>query len=339
MIPDQRTGVDTAYRYEVPANTFNDTDNDPLTYSATQADNSALPTWLTFTAATRIFSGTPQTADAGMVSVKVTANDGAGGSVSDTFRHHGSHRVRARPLYRELRHGHRPPVKGARGCGPLVPSHPQDESVRAARRQSAAAGADPVGGDAHGHRDGGGLRERADHRDVRGGREPDGLQPPRDPGPDGRRPARACGWTSERCLRASPRATGTVRNDRVRGRASARDDGVVRGRGVHGHRGRCSGAGIDPPEHPVEIEPAEVELLLEYGGGATAADHGSIQTVVRFPVGTQTQTITVAATDDMDDDDGESVSLRFVDDPNRRVTPFEDIPARVRSRTTTGPRR
>ena len=80
---------------------------------------------------------------------------------------------------------------------------------------------------------------------------------------------------------------------------------------------------------PVEIEPAEVELLLEYGGGATAADHGSIQTVVRFPVGTQTQTITVAATDDMDDDDGESVSLRFVDDPNRRVTPFEDIPARV----------
>ena len=72
MIPDQRTGVGTAYRYEVPANTFNDTDNDPLTYSATQADNSALPTWLTFTAATRIFSGTPQAADAGIAQGALT---------------------------------------------------------------------------------------------------------------------------------------------------------------------------------------------------------------------------------------------------------------------------
>ncbi|NTV75870.1 MAG: hypothetical protein HGA66_16905, partial [Holophaga sp.] len=32
---------------------------DTLTYTATQADGSALPTWLTFTAATRTFSGTP----------------------------------------------------------------------------------------------------------------------------------------------------------------------------------------------------------------------------------------------------------------------------------------
>ena len=52
---------------------------------ATKADGTALPTWLTFAAGTRTFSGTPQTADVGTVSVKVTASDGTGGSVSDEF--------------------------------------------------------------------------------------------------------------------------------------------------------------------------------------------------------------------------------------------------------------
>ena len=75
---------------------------------------------------------------------------------------------------------------------------------------------------------------------------------------------------------------------------------------------------------PVVVAPAEVRLRLEYGGGATAADHGSIPTLVRFAVGSQTQTITVAATDDRVNDDGESVSLTLVDDPNNRL--------RVRSR-------
>ena len=41
---------------------------------------------------------------------------------------------------------------------------------------------------------------------------------------------------------------------------------------------------------------------------------------MRFAVGEQTQTITVAATDDAVDDDGESVSLFFLDDRNDRVT-------------------
>ena len=85
MIPDRTATVGTALSYAFPANTFNDADGDSFTYSATKSDNTALPTWLTFTAGTRTFSGTPQAADVGTLSVTVTANDGNSGTVSDTF--------------------------------------------------------------------------------------------------------------------------------------------------------------------------------------------------------------------------------------------------------------
>ena len=69
---------------------------------------------------------------------------------------------------------------------------------------------------------------------------------------------------------------------------------------------------------PVEIEPLVVRLVVTHVG-ATAADYTGIPKSVRFEVGEQTQTITVKATDDTDDDDGESVTLSFVNDPNGRV--------------------
>ena len=84
-IPDQSATVGIAFSYAFPANTFHDADNDSLTYSATQSDNSALPSWLTFNANTRTFSGTPQSGDTGTLPVKVTANDRNSGSISDTF--------------------------------------------------------------------------------------------------------------------------------------------------------------------------------------------------------------------------------------------------------------
>ena len=83
-IPNQTAMSGTAFSYEFPATTFNDTDSDTLTYMATLADDMALPAWLSFTAATRTFSGTPTAADVETVSVKVTASD-ASDSVSDTF--------------------------------------------------------------------------------------------------------------------------------------------------------------------------------------------------------------------------------------------------------------
>ena len=52
---------------------------------ATLASGGALPAWLSFNAATRIFSGTPGITDVGVVSIKVMASDTAGMSVSDTF--------------------------------------------------------------------------------------------------------------------------------------------------------------------------------------------------------------------------------------------------------------
>ncbi|MEZ2227983.1 MAG: putative Ig domain-containing protein, partial [Microcoleus sp.] len=41
--------------YTVPTTTFTDAENDPLTYTATKEDGTALPSWLTFNTTTRIF--------------------------------------------------------------------------------------------------------------------------------------------------------------------------------------------------------------------------------------------------------------------------------------------
>ena len=84
-IPDQVATEGSAFSFQFAANTFNDADGDTLTYSATKGDGTSLPSWLSFAAGTRTFSGTPQEEDIGTLSVKVTASDGNGGSVSDTF--------------------------------------------------------------------------------------------------------------------------------------------------------------------------------------------------------------------------------------------------------------
>ena len=84
-IPNQGATVGTALSYVFPANTFSDDDGDTLTYTATKSDNSALPMWLSFTAAERKFSGTPASSHLGTLSVKVTATDPSSASVSDTF--------------------------------------------------------------------------------------------------------------------------------------------------------------------------------------------------------------------------------------------------------------
>ena len=97
VIQDQTATAGTAFFYPFPATTFSDADGDTLTYTATQADGTALPSWLSFSASTRTFSGTPQAADVGTVSVKVTASDGSA-SVSDTFDIVVSVAVRGAPI-------------------------------------------------------------------------------------------------------------------------------------------------------------------------------------------------------------------------------------------------
>lgn len=83
-IADQTGTEDTVWNFTVPSDIFSDADGDTLTYSAALADDSALPSWLSFDAATRVFSGTPPQDFNGNVSLKVTASDGTV-SAEDVF--------------------------------------------------------------------------------------------------------------------------------------------------------------------------------------------------------------------------------------------------------------
>lgn len=85
-IPNKNATEGAAFSFQFAANSFADVDvGDTLTYSAKLAGGSALPAWLSFNAATRSFSGTPANGDVGTLSIRVTANDGNGGTVNDVF--------------------------------------------------------------------------------------------------------------------------------------------------------------------------------------------------------------------------------------------------------------
>ncbi len=81
-IADLTATVSTLFNFTLPADTFNDPDGNPLSYSATLEDGSDLPPWLIFDTTTRTFSGTPLENRLGSINIKVTASDGSL-SVSD----------------------------------------------------------------------------------------------------------------------------------------------------------------------------------------------------------------------------------------------------------------
>ncbi len=86
-IADRTISEDASFAYTVPSTAFNDVDaGDVLAYSATLADGSALPSWLTFNATTRTFSGTPDNGDVGQITVRVTATDASGAKATDDFK-------------------------------------------------------------------------------------------------------------------------------------------------------------------------------------------------------------------------------------------------------------
>ncbi|KAB0680368.1 N,N-dimethylformamidase beta subunit family domain-containing protein [Aureimonas leprariae] len=86
-----QTGTQTAvvgspFSLMLPAGTFTDVDGgDGLAYTATLADGSALPNWLSFDAGTRTFAGTPTSADLGTLGIKVAVADLGGLAASETF--------------------------------------------------------------------------------------------------------------------------------------------------------------------------------------------------------------------------------------------------------------
>ena len=83
-LADRSVTLGSSLNFSFGASAFTDVETANLTYTATRADGSALPAWLSFSAGTRTFSGTPASGDLGTVSVKVTASDGSL-SASDVF--------------------------------------------------------------------------------------------------------------------------------------------------------------------------------------------------------------------------------------------------------------
>ncbi|MCB1209949.1 MAG: choice-of-anchor D domain-containing protein, partial [Verrucomicrobiales bacterium] len=82
-LPDRTATVNQPFTFTVPANTFSDPDAAQfLSYSA-----SGMPAWLSFTPATRTFSGTPAPGDIGTTTITVQATDNGAPpeSVTDTF--------------------------------------------------------------------------------------------------------------------------------------------------------------------------------------------------------------------------------------------------------------
>ena len=77
-IPDLIATSGTSSSYTFPADTFSDPDGDGLTYTI-----DPLPPWLTFDPNSRTFSGVP--AARGEYTIRVTANDGNGGTAFDQF--------------------------------------------------------------------------------------------------------------------------------------------------------------------------------------------------------------------------------------------------------------
>src|SRR4029078_8726295 len=85
-LADQTVPADATFSIQIPANTFIDADAvDVLTYSATLATGSALPSWLSFDAWTRTFTGTANDAQVGILDLRVTETDTGDLTDSDGF--------------------------------------------------------------------------------------------------------------------------------------------------------------------------------------------------------------------------------------------------------------
>ncbi|MEO9965416.1 MAG: putative Ig domain-containing protein [Reichenbachiella sp.] len=85
-IQQQFASATEAFNFQFSQSTFSDPDlGDQLSYDIQQIGDANLLGWITFDAVTRTFSGTPSLAQVGTISIQLTANDGNGGMISQTF--------------------------------------------------------------------------------------------------------------------------------------------------------------------------------------------------------------------------------------------------------------
>jgi VCBS repeat-containing protein len=85
-IVDQTIAEDSALSFTIPSATFSDVDTgDTSTLTATLTGGGDLPSWLTFTAATGVLSGTPTNDEVGSINITVTSTDASAASVADSF--------------------------------------------------------------------------------------------------------------------------------------------------------------------------------------------------------------------------------------------------------------
>ncbi|WP_162059611.1 putative Ig domain-containing protein [Undibacterium sp. KW1] len=88
-LTDQSLTEKAVFSFTLPAGTFTDADaGDVLTYSATLANGSPLPSWLTFDAATKTLSGTPDHAAVGDLSLSISVKDKGGLTAKTTLNLH-----------------------------------------------------------------------------------------------------------------------------------------------------------------------------------------------------------------------------------------------------------
>ncbi len=95
-----KTGL--PFTYFIDKKIFQDPNNDTLTYTASRADNSILPSWLNFNPTIPAFLGTPTQADVGTLTLKVNAADSIYPPVSAPFTLNVTHDNRSPQLTNQI---------------------------------------------------------------------------------------------------------------------------------------------------------------------------------------------------------------------------------------------
>jgi Ca2+-binding RTX toxin-like protein len=84
-LQDQTISENQVFSFSFSTSSFADPDGDTLSYKAVLGSGAPLPSWLTFNAATLSFNGIPGRGNAGVYEITLSAGDGRGGSIADTF--------------------------------------------------------------------------------------------------------------------------------------------------------------------------------------------------------------------------------------------------------------